>query len=119
MITRENEEALKTIPEITLCKYVLVPLLKAMGYDPVIFIGGPEEYGIDIYFCYPQPTGKPIEFAAVVDRRDIHKRTGKKGVIHELLQHIEDVLLQGVKITTPEYEEKSLNHLGNYLWENN
>lgn len=105
MITEENEKALKTIPEIPLCKFVLVPLLKAMGYKNVMFQGGPEEYGVDIYFCKEEPTGKPIEYAAIVETRDIHKKTGKKGVTHELLQHLNEALLHGVRISKPERKE--------------
>lgn len=105
MSDEEKIVALGNIPEIALCKYVLVPLLKAMGYEKVIFMGGSKEYGVDIYFQKAEPTGKPIEYVVVVETRRIHKRIGKKGVIHELLQHIKEALLHPVKISTPEYEE--------------
>lgn len=105
MITEENEKALQTIPEVPLCKYVLVPLLKAMGYKNVVFQGGAEEYGVDIYFCKEEPTGKSIEYAAIVERHDIHKRIGKKGVVHDLLQHIKEAVLNPVQVSTPERKE--------------
>lgn len=77
-----------------------------MGYENVMFLGGSEEYGVDIYFCKTEPTGKMIEYAAIVETREIHKQTGRKGVTHEILQHIKEALLHPVEISTPEYKEQ-------------
>ena len=85
-------EYLRHLREEELRAFVLMPLLRRMGYrDVVEYHGGSAEKGKDIVCWYSDPSGERRFVSLVVKRGNIHGSVSKSGNAAEVLHQLQQV----------------------------